>query len=515
MNYLLSTARRTATALLVLLPLVLGGFLAVPAVADEQIYEPIYPVGPSDAPLNGQDEDKEKGTIRVPDLVAEEGDFHLAVIDSVQAQIDNQEVLDAVRETMGQTNAKIVVGVDTADNTMEGGAAQFIRALTLFGPTSYLLLHDDWPDSTDTKGYIQDGWIVIGLMLPDKDGHGAEIAIDKAWNVTGDRSAALSNSVAALRPMMDKEDYTQAVIESVRITTEELKAPKNILGVLLPASSDGKRTLLFVVLGVLGTLLTTYVVLRGARKRQRQATTERSARAAQLARLLPQQLRELESCKLPAISVDAGGVIQQRAELLERAISPLAKAGQEAVRRVSAATPVSSAELERLEGINRCQEELVSACTAFNGLLGTANPSRQRWGSIISAHRRLLDDCAQFLDRADTASLDAAARVRGHLVTDTDALDEAQQWLEKPMSRRATPVDMLERLWELRLALTSDLEQLLEQAGRKRIKVPHELAAHRTDRPEDGTRRLDDLATLDQASREVQRWMDGDPGDRA
>ncbi|MFY9678503.1 hypothetical protein, partial [Glutamicibacter protophormiae] len=66
MSYLLSTARRTATALLVLLPLVLGGLLAVPAVADEQIYEPIYPVGPSDAPLNGQDEDKEKGTIRVP-----------------------------------------------------------------------------------------------------------------------------------------------------------------------------------------------------------------------------------------------------------------------------------------------------------------------------------------------------------------------------------------------------------------------------------------------------------------
>ncbi|MFY9678547.1 hypothetical protein, partial [Glutamicibacter protophormiae] len=146
---------------------------------------------------------------------------------------------------------------------------------------------------------------------------------------------------------------------------------------------------------------------------------------------------------------------------------------------------------------------------------GNSNPSRQRWGSIISAHRRLLDDCAQFLDRADTASLDAAVRVRAHLVTDTDALDEAQQWLDKPMSRNVAPIAMLGRLWELRLALASDLERLLEQAGRKRIKVPHELAAHRADRPADGRRRLDDLATLDQASREVQRWMDGDPGDRA
>ncbi|NAZ14931.1 hypothetical protein GT020_02475 [Glutamicibacter soli] len=515
MTYLLSTARRTATALLVLLLLVLGGFLAAPAMADEQIYEPIYPVGPSDAPSKGQDEDKGKGTIRVPDLVAEEGDFHLAVIDSVQSQIDNQKVLDAVRETMGQTNANIVVGVDAADNAMEGGAAQFIRALTLFGPTSYLLLHDDWPDSTDTKGYIQDGWIVIGLMLPDKDGKGAEIAIDKAWNVTGDRSAALSNSVAALRPMMDKEDYTQAVIESVRITTEELKAPKNTLGTLLPASSEGKRTVLIVVLGVLGASLTTYVVFPGVRKRQRQATTERSARAAQLAQQLPQQLRDLESCKLPALSADAGGVIQQRAELLERAIAPLAKAGQEAVHRVSAATKVSSAELEQLEGISRCQKELVSACTALNGLLGNSNPSRQRWGSIISAHRQLLDECAQFLDRVDVAPLKAASSVRAHLVTDTDALDEAQQWLDKPMSRRAEPVDMLERLWELRLALASDLDQLLEQATRKRIKVPHELAVHRADRPEGGTRRLDDLATLEQASRQVQRWMDDHPGDKA
>lgn len=503
MTYLLSAARRIAIAVLLLLVPVLGIFLAVPAMADEQIYEPIYPVGPSSEPSNGQGDDKDKKTIRVPDLVAEEGNFHLAVIDSVQAQIDNQEVLDAVREIMGQSNAKIVVGVDTAGSVMEGGAAKFIRAMTMFGPTSYLLLHDDWPESTDTKGYLQDGWIVIGLVLPDADGKGAEIAIDKAWNVTGDRSAALSRSVAALRPHMDRDDYTQAVIEAVRTATDELKAPQDFRGPLL------------VGLGVLTVLAAVLVLVHRRRTRQRAEDARRVDRTGELFARLPAQLRELESCTPPESSLQAGGIIQQRAELLGRAIAPLASFTRDALAQGPETAAPSAVALERLEEASGCQQELVAACSALNGLLSGVSRGHRRWAAIIAAHRDLLEGCATLLDRKELASLDSAARLRAHLITDTDALDEAQQWLNRPKSRSVEPAAMLERLWGLRLGLQTDLEQLLEQVKGTKIKLPQQLTKHLAGREQGKAGPLDDLAAIDRAAQRIEGWLDAPAEDRA
>lgn len=510
MNYLLSAARRIAMAVLLLLVPVLGTLLAVPAMADEQVYEPIYPMAPSGAPSDGQGKNKGKNTIRVPDLVAEEGNFHLAVIDSVQAQIDNQEVLDAVRETMGQTNAKIVVGVDTAGSAMEGGAARFIRAMTLFGPTSYLLLHDDWPESTDTKGYLQDGWIVIGLVLPDADGKGAEIAIDKAWNVTGDRSAALSRSVAALRQHMDRDDYTQAVIEAVRTTTDELKAPRDFSGQL-----QDYRGPLLVGLGVLAVLATVLVLAHRRRTRQRAEDARRVDRTGELFARLPAQLRELESCTPPESSLQAGGIIQQRAELLGRAIAPLASFTRDALAQGPETAAPSAAALERLEEASGCQQELVAACSALNGLLSGGSRGHQRWAAIIAAHRDLLEGCATLLDRKELASLDSAARLRAHLITDTDALDEAQQWLNRPKSRSIEPVAMLERLWALRLGLQADLEQLLEQVKGTKIKLPQQVTKHLAGREQGKAGPLDDLATIDGAAQRLERWLEAPLEDRA
>lgn len=507
MNPSLACLSKRFLASLMLMVLFFGLSFAAPALAQqsdggEENFQPIYPSKPTTAPKD----EKDDSDIVLPDIVAEEGDFHLAVIDSQQKKIDNQKVMDGVREIMGETNAKIVVGVDGPTNSWKGGAAQFIRGMTLFGPTSYLLLHDDWPDNTDTVGLMQDGWIVIGLILPTEDGSGGEIAIDRAWNVRGDRKAALNRSVEALRPAMDQQDYTQAVIEAVRATTNELNAPKDYLSKLTPKTSQGKKILTFSVLGALLVLGSIIYLTRRIRAGKRSAAASRKQRGMQLQERLLSQSRKLKSCRLPDVQLPADSLAAVCGARLMKAMPSVAEAAQDAAEDVEHSAGISAVQLEKLERANTAQETLIAALTSLNGLLGDAHHDHRRWSSTISAHKEILEQGALFLDDAKASALDAAADLRKHLVADTDVLLEAQQWLNSPKFRTEEPAQMLQKLWQLRISLNTTLKSLAAQAKTRGVNVPREITTY-LDGPVIGVeRRLDDIATLEYASRWAESW---------
>ncbi len=516
MNLLPAGIPRRLLASLLLTFLLFGSSFAAPALAqgsdgEEQNFQPIYPNKPSTAP---KDEKDEKDIV-LPDIVAEEGDFHLAVIDSQQKKIDNQKVLDGVREIMGQTNAKIVVGVDGPKNTWKGGAAQFIRGMTLFGPTSYLLLHDDWPDTSDKVGLIQDGWIVIGLVLPTDDGAGGEVAIDRAWNVRGDRKAALEHSVEALRPAMDQQDYTQAVIEAVRATTGELTTSKDYFSKITPKTSEGKKILAVSVLGGLLALTAFIYSTSRIRAARRTAAQRRQKRGLQLQERLRNQSQKLASARLPELQLPADSLAATRGAQFLAAVPSVIEESRQAADGVAETAGVSAAQLERLERANTAQDTLLDAFTALDGLLGHEKPDHRRFSSTIAAHKELLESCALFMDDAKASALPAAPQLRAHLVTDTNALLEARQWLNSPKFRTVEPVAMLQILWQLRVSLNTTLRSLAAQAKAQDIKLPREITTY-LNGPATGTaQRLDDIATLEHATQWAEDWNNAHHKDRA
>lgn len=507
MNPSLAGMSKRLLASLMLTILFFGLSFTAPALAQrgddaEQNFQPIYPSKPSTAPKD----EKDDSDIVLPDIVAEEGDFHLAVIDSQQKKIDNQKVLDGIQEIMDETNAKIVVGVDGPTNSWKGGAAQFIRGMTLFGPTSYLLLHDDWPENTDSVGLIQDGWIVIGLILPTEDGTGGEIAIDRAWNVRGDRKAALNRSVEALRPTMDQQDYTQAVIEAVRATTEELNAPKDYLSKITPKTSEGKKILAVAVIGGLLALGSFIYSTRRIRAGRRSAAAAREKRALQLQERLRSQSRKLKSCRLPDAQLPVDSLAAKCGEQLMKAAPSVIEAARATADGIDQSTGISASQLEKLEQVNTAQETLLAAFTSLEALLGGAHHDHRRWSSTISAHKEILEQGALFLDDAKASALDAAPSLRAHLVTDTDVLFEARQWLNSPKFRTEEPVQMLQKLWHLRIGLNSTLQSLATQAKARGINVPREITDYLQGPVIGAERRLDDVATLEHASQWTQSW---------
>ncbi|WP_313810866.1 hypothetical protein [Glutamicibacter sp.] len=502
MNRSLAGTPRRLVAALLLFALCTSGLFAAPALAEEGNHEPIYPSKSAGAPVD----EEEDSSLRLPDLVAEDGDFHLAVIESAQPKIDNQKVLDGVREIMGNTNAKIVVGVDGPDNTWDGGAAQFTRGMTLFGPTSYLLLHEDWPDGVDSKGYIQDGWIVIGLILPDEAGKGAEIAIERAKDVKGDRAAALENSISAMRPAMDDQDYTQAVIEAVRSTTDELTASKYSFSRFIPSTSEGKKVLAFSVLGVLIGLGGIIQFIRYRRIARRKAVAGRTARAAELRDHLRSRSQKLLSCRLPEADLPAGGLAQQHARQIAQIVPALHHAAQQAADGVVDSQVPSPEALARLEQISSCQDAVISSFGAFNELLGREVPNQRSWKNVILAHRQILEASTELLDADKAASLDAAAELRAHLVTDTDVLIDARQWLDTPNTRTVTPVQMLETLWTLRTELDASLRRAAAAAKKQGVSIPGTVSSYLAGESKESELRADDLAKFARAAEQLQAW---------
>jgi len=314
---------------------------------------------------------------------------------------------------------------------------------------------------------------------------------------------------------MDQQDYTQAVIEAVRATTKELNAPKDYLSKITPKTSEGKKILEVSVLG--GLLALTAFIYSTSRVRavRRTAAQRRQKRGLQLQERLRSQSQKLASARLPDLQLPADSFAATRGAQFLAAVPSVIEASRQAADGAAKTAGVSAAQLERLERANTAQDTLLAAFTALDGLLGHEKPDHRRFSSTIAAHKELLENCALFMDDAKAPALPAAPQLRAHLVTDTNALLEARQWLNSPKFRTVEPAEMLQILWQLRVSLNTTLRSLVAQAKAQDIKVPQEISNY-LNGPAAGTvQQLDDIATLEHAAQWAEDWNNAHHKDRA
>ncbi|MCZ4149732.1 hypothetical protein BZG21_35605, partial [Escherichia coli] len=107
---------------------VLGlGTATVPAHASAAATESEAPapVYPSATPSDGAEDE---GTVLIPSVTSQEGNFYLAVTDAALDDVDSERIMDQVRQAVGEQDAKILLGVDQEPNNLKG-AAQLVRGM--------------------------------------------------------------------------------------------------------------------------------------------------------------------------------------------------------------------------------------------------------------------------------------------------------------------------------------------------------------------------------------------------
>ncbi|MEG0214510.1 MAG: hypothetical protein RR679_16130, partial [Glutamicibacter sp.] len=92
------------------------------------------PVYPSATP-GGDSEDE--GTVRIPSVSSQEGNFYLAVTDAALDDVDSERIMDQVRAAVDGQDAKILLGVDQEPNNLKG-AGQLVRGMLMFGDSDAL-----------------------------------------------------------------------------------------------------------------------------------------------------------------------------------------------------------------------------------------------------------------------------------------------------------------------------------------------------------------------------------------
>lgn len=422
-----------------------------------QSSEPVYP----SASPNSESEDED--TILIPSVTSQEGKMYLAVTDTAIDDVDSQKIMDAVREAVDGQNAKILLGVDKKPNNLKG-ASQLVRGMLMFGDSD--AMSDDWLEKGKTKGYVGEGWIAVGVMLPESPDGEVEVFVDPGRNVRETETGSKDKILDAGTRYFEAGDYTAGISAVAISTTENLRAPLD------------KRIAMGIVFGVL-LLIVAVLVFVGLRQKRRndvQAAAKKRLKKAEVwESTIQQDLNALR--RTPTTAVDAR-VSNRSAQTLKeiQAQRELAENGSvtEDMQGAIVEGKISEKQALRLEEQAEHLGLLRRAVELARSLSGTAGNSVKSWNQIIEQHRGGLQLLVQLIDHEGASGLQVVPQIRTAIVTHTDALDQLhERATSKPGP--AEPAQLLEDLWVLRDELDSLIDLALSQAEAVQIKVDAKL----------------------------------------
>lgn len=424
-----------------------------------QSSEPVYP----SASPNSESEDED--TILIPSVTSQEGKMYLAVTDTAIDDVDSQKIMDVVREAVDGQNAKILLGVDKKPNNLKG-ASQLVRGMLMFGDSD--AMSDDWLENGKTKGYVGEGWIAVGVMLPESPDGQVEVFVDPGRNVRETETGSKDKILDAGTRYFEAGDYTAGISAVAISTTENLRAPLD------------KRIAMGIVFGVL-LLIVAVLVFVGLRQKRRndvQAAAKKRLKKAEVwESTIQQDLNALR--RTPATAVDAR-VSNRSAQTLKeiQAQRELALAENGSVTEDMQGAIVEGKISEKQALLLEEQAEhsglLRRAVELARSLSGTAGNSVKSWNQIIEQHRGGLQLLVQLIDHEGASGLQVVPQIRTAIVTHTDALDQLhERATSKPGP--AEPAQLLEDLWGLRDELDALIDLALSQAEAAQIKVDAKL----------------------------------------
>lgn len=439
------------------------GVVPAQAAADPTQPEATAPVYPSATP---DDDSADEGTVLIPSVTSQEGNFYLAVTDAALDEVDSERIMDQVRQAVGEQDAKILLGVDQEPNNLKG-AGQLVRGMLMFGDSD--ALSDDWLENGKTLGYVGEGWIAIGVMLPQEAGDPVDIAVDPGRDVRETAPGSQQRILEAGQGEFAAGDYTAGITAVALATTQQLQAPPD-------------RTLAKVIaVGALAAALAFLLAWawRAKRRKARQAAAaDRNKQAELLESRIQRASIYLDRHPVPDPGLAGESRLAQVMAELER---QRAGSQQGALRALGMAPDslqpqqVSEAQLAQLRDREHELSMLRGAVQLAHAFTARPRDSRESWNRTFAYHRARLEDLALFLDLPGAGQLACAQAARTAIITHTDEL----QLLRTRVGRRGTGAEdapgILERLWELRDELDSVLRDVLGQAGQARLKVPQGL----------------------------------------
>ncbi|MFD1377825.1 hypothetical protein ACFQ4U_16000 [Micrococcus antarcticus] len=439
------------------------GVVPAQAAADPTQPEATAPVYPSATP---DDDSADEGTVLIPSVTSQEGNFYLAVTDAALDEVDSERIMDQVRQAVGEQDAKILLGVDQEPNNLKG-AGQLVRGMLMFGDSD--ALSDDWLENGKTLGYVGEGWIAIGVMLPQEAGDPVEIAVDPGRDVRGTAPGSQQRILEAGQGEFAAGDYTAGITAVALATTQQLQAPPD-------------RTLAKVIaVGALAAALAfllAWAWLAKRRKARQAAAADRNKQAELLESRIQRASIYLDRHPVPDPGLAGESRLAQVMAELER---QRAGSQQGALRALDTAPDslqsqqVSEAQLAQLRDCEHELSMLRGAVQLAHAFTARPRDSRESWNRTFAYHRARLEDLALFLDLPGAGQLACAQAARTVIITHTDEL----QLLHTRLSCRSTGADtapgILDRLWELRDELDGVLHDGLAQARQARLKIPHGL----------------------------------------
>lgn len=454
--------------------------LMLPLSAHAAQSQPVYPTTRSSAPA------KDNESVLIPLISAQEENFYLAVSDAAQSSVDQQAILDQVRESMGATHAKILVGVDKKPNNLKG-AAQLVRGLLLFGDGD--ALSDDWLEHGKERGYVGNGWIVVGVMLPERDGAPTEVFVDPGRNVRPKADGATERIQRAGQQYFDSQKYTQGIIEVSKASATELRAPKKAMYLSLQG---------WGVLALVALAAVIVVFIMHQRLRRAHAATKRAQRGQMLVDLLRQRALRLEKYRAPLPVAEPNGPSGRASEAINAVIPSLNARALLLAQNYQDGGALSIEELARMETSFADQELLIGATKVLNRLLEAKRGQSSDWNAIVLTHRERLEDTAQFINLDCVSQLDCLPQLRTLMIEHTNRLDRIQTWVQASGAPEQSPVQVLDELWRMRTELQENLSVAITQARDARLELVDSL---RQRMDADGAREVfsDPLTTLDAA----------------
>ncbi|WP_440103608.1 hypothetical protein [Glutamicibacter mishrai] len=421
--------------------------------------EPVYP----SASPNSESEDDD--TILIPSVTSQEGKMYLAVTDTAIDDVDSQKIMDAVREAVDGQNAKILLGVDKKPNNLKG-ASQLVRGMLMFGDSD--ALSDDWLENGKTKGYVGEGWIAVGVMLPESPDGEVEVFVDPGRNVRETETGSKDKILDAGTKHFEAGDYTAGISAVAISTTENLRAPLD------------KKIAMGIVFGVL-LLIVAVLVFVGLRQKRRKdvqaAAKKRLKQAEGWEASIQKDLNALRRTPTTAVDTQASNrstrtlkEIQVQRELALAENGAVGADVQDAIVEGN----ISEKQARQLEGQAEHLGLLRRAVELARSLSGTAGNSVKSWNQIIEQHRGGLQLLVQLIDHDGAAGLQVVPQIRTAIVTHTDALDQMHERAKAKPGLQAA-AQLLEDLWVLRDELDSLIDLALSQAEAAQIKVDAKL----------------------------------------
>ncbi|QIV86685.1 hypothetical protein D3791_05785 [Glutamicibacter mishrai] len=417
---------------------------------------------PSASP-NSESEDDD--TILIPSVTSQEGKMYLAVTDTAIDDVDSQKIMDAVREAVDGQNAKILLGVDKKPNNLKG-ASQLVRGMLMFGDSD--ALSDDWLENGKTKGYVGEGWIAVGVMLPESPDGQVEVFVDPGRNVRETETGSKDKILDAGTKHFEAGDYTAGISAVAISTTENLRAPLD------------KKIAMGIVFGVL-LLIVAVLVFVGLRQKRRKdvqaAAKKRLKQAEGWEASIQKDLNALRRTPTTAVDTQASNrstrtlkEIQVQRELALAENGAVGADVQDAIVEGN----ISEKQARQLEGQAEHLGLLRRAVELARSLTGTAGNSVKSWNQIIEQHRGGLQLLVQLIDHDGAAGLQVVPQIRTAIVTHTDALDQMHERAKAKPGLQAA-AQLLEDLWVLRDELDSLIDLALSQAEAAQIKVDAKL----------------------------------------